>query len=134
MRGMLHKILREVWLPTLLFGLGLFTIKALLTHVLPQVMQSLGQVFEHFPLAKTLLTTLLGSDVGNEITARTMQAFLWVHPVVLALIWGHEIRSGRGCRRERLTAARWTYCSAGRCRGARSTSAKPSSGSPRGFC
>ena len=91
MRGMLLKILHEVWLPTLLFGLGLFIIKALLTHVLPQVMQGMGEIFEQFPIAKTLLTALLGTEVGDEITARTMQAFLWVHPVVLALIWGHEI-------------------------------------------
>ena len=42
MRGMLLKILHEVWLPTLLFGLRLFIIKALLTHVLPQVMQGMG--------------------------------------------------------------------------------------------
>ncbi len=91
MRGLLLKILYEVWLPTLLFGLGLFIIKALLTHVLPQVMQGMGEVFEQFPIAKTLLTALLGTEAGDAITARTMQAFLWVHPAVLALIWGHEI-------------------------------------------
>ena len=60
MRGMLLKILHEVWLPTLLFGLGLFIIKALLTHVLPQVMQGMGEIFEQFPIAKTLITVLLG--------------------------------------------------------------------------
>lgn len=91
MRGMLLKILHEVTLPTLLFGLGLFVFKALLTHVLPQVMEGLGEVFDQFPIAKTLLTALLGTEVGDAITARTMQAFLWVHPAVLALLWGHEI-------------------------------------------
>jgi ABC-2 type transport system permease protein len=94
MRGMLLKILHEVWLPTLLFGLGLFLIKALLTHVLPQVVQGMGEIFEQFPIAKTFLTALLGTEVGEQITARTMQAFLWVHPVVLALLWGHEITLG----------------------------------------
>lgn len=91
MRGILIKILYEVWLPTLLFGAGLYIIKALLTHVLPQVLEGMGEVFEQFPLAKTLLTALLGTEVGDVITERTMQAFLWVHPVVLALLWGHEI-------------------------------------------
>jgi hypothetical protein len=91
MRGLLLKILYEVWLPTLLFGLGLFVIKALLTHVLPQVMQGMGEMFEQFPLAKTFLNALLGTEVGDAITARTMQAFLWVHPAVLALMWGHDI-------------------------------------------
>ena len=70
MRGMLLKILHEVWLPTLLFGLGLFVIEALLTHVLPQVMQGMGEIFAQFPFAKSLLTALLGTEVGDEITAR----------------------------------------------------------------
>ena len=51
----------------------------------------MGEIFEQFPIAKTLVTALLGTEVGDTITARTMQAFLWVHPVVLALMWGHEI-------------------------------------------
>jgi ABC-type transport system involved in multi-copper enzyme maturation permease subunit len=38
-----------------------------------------------------LITALLGTEVGSEVSARTMQAFLWVHPVVLALLWGFEI-------------------------------------------
>ena len=75
MRGMLLKILHEVWLPTLLFGLGLFLINALLTHVLPQVMQGMGEIFAQFPFVKSLITALLGTEVGDEITAHTMQAF-----------------------------------------------------------
>ncbi len=91
MRGMLWKILYEVWFSTLVCGGGVFAFLALLTYVLPQVMAGMGEIFQQLPFVKSLITALLGTEVGDEITARTMQAFLWVHPVVLALIWGHEI-------------------------------------------
>ncbi len=64
---------------------------ALLTYVLPQVQESFGDIFSQMPFVKTLMTALLGTDIGDEITAQTMQAFLWVHPVVLAIVWSHEI-------------------------------------------
>jgi hypothetical protein len=91
MRGLLLKTLHEVWLPTLLVGLALMIVKAVLTHILPQILEGASQLLEQMPLVKTLVNALLGTEVGDQITARTMQAFLWVHPVVLALIWGHEI-------------------------------------------
>ena len=34
---------------------------------------------------------MFGSEIGDEITVQMMQAILWVHPVVLSLIWAHEI-------------------------------------------
>ncbi len=91
MRGLLLKSMHEVWLVTLLCGCGLLVIKAILTYILPQVMTGMTEIFEQMPFVKSLITALLGSKTGDQITARTMQAFLWVHPVVLALIWGHEI-------------------------------------------
>lgn len=91
MRGLFAKIGYETWLPTLLFGLSLLIVNALLTFILPQTQQALDGVLGQIPLAKTLLTALLGTEVGDEISARTMQAFLWVHPVVLSLVWAHEI-------------------------------------------
>ncbi len=91
MRGLLYKTIHEVWVPTLLCGLGLCGIKALLTFILPQIVEGMTGIFEQMPFVKQLVTALLGTEVGDQLTAHTMQAFLWVHPVVLALIWGHEI-------------------------------------------
>ena len=134
MRGMLWKILHEVWLLTLVCGAGIFVIKALLTYVLPQVMAGMGEIFQQLPFVKPLLTALLGTEVGDEITEHTMQAFLWVHPVVLALIWGHEItlctrmpagEIDRGTidvllswplsRRKSISASRWCGCCPASC-------------------
>lgn len=91
MRGLFTKSFHEVWLPTLLFGLSLLAVMALLTYVLPQIQEGLGGVFEEIPFVRSMLAALLGTELGDEITARTLQAFLWVHPVVLALVWAHEI-------------------------------------------
>ena len=91
MRGLLTKTLYEVWLPTLLFGCSLLVVMALLTHVLPQLQEGLSGILNQVPFVRSMLTALLGTELGNQINARTMQAFLWVHPVVLALLWAHEI-------------------------------------------
>jgi putative exporter of polyketide antibiotics len=91
MRGLLTKTWHEVWLTTLVFGFSMFTVKALLTYVLPRVHEGFGSVFDQIPMARSMLSALLGTELGEQISARTMQAFLWVHPVVLALLWAHEI-------------------------------------------
>lgn len=91
MRGLFAKALQEVWLSTLLFGCGMLLVKLLLTYVLPQLQAGMGGILDQIPFVKTLLSGLLGTEIGDEITARTMQSFLWVHPVVLALLWAHEI-------------------------------------------
>ena len=90
-RGLFAKTIRETWLATLLFGGGLLLAMALLTHVLPQVQQGLDTVFTEMPFVRMLVNALLGADLGKEITSQVMQAILWVHPVVLALVWAHEI-------------------------------------------
>ncbi len=91
MRGLLFKSLHEVWVATVLCGVGLLIMKALLTYILPQIVAGMGEMFEQIPFIKSFVTAMLGTEMGDQFTARTMQAFLWVHPVVLALIWGHEI-------------------------------------------
>jgi hypothetical protein len=87
MRGVFAKIFHEVWLTALLFGLGLFVVEMLLTYILPQVNEALGEILNRVPFARTFVTVLLGNTLGAEITGRSMQAFIYVHPVVLALVW-----------------------------------------------
>lgn len=91
MRGLLLKSFSEIWLPTLLFSLGLAAAMALLTTVLPHVDDILEVVFERIPFAHTMVSAMLGTELGEEITAQTMQVFLWVHPTVLTIVWAHEI-------------------------------------------
>lgn len=90
-RGLLEKTVREVWLATLLFAFALFGAMSLLTFVLPKVQEGIGDIFARLPFVKTIVAVLVGTEVSGEITAQLMQSILWVHPVVLAIIWAHAI-------------------------------------------
>ena len=91
MRGLFRKIFYEVRVPVALFAIGLAAIMGLLTALLPKILGDLDKMFDSIPFIKPILTALLGVDVGDGFTAQMMQAFLWVHPTVLALIWAHEL-------------------------------------------
>lgn len=91
-RGLLIKILLETRVPTMLFSGALFVVMFLLTSLLPKVLGEFHQFFDKLPFVKPLITALLGMDPGNDgLTAAMMQAFLWVHPTVLSLLWAHEL-------------------------------------------
>jgi ABC-type transport system involved in multi-copper enzyme maturation permease subunit len=91
MSGLLSKIWMEVRWPVLWFSLGLCAIMALLTALLPKVLGNIHTMFEKMPIVKPLITALLGVDPGDQMSSQLSQAFLWVHPTVLTLIWAHEI-------------------------------------------
>jgi ABC-type transport system involved in multi-copper enzyme maturation permease subunit len=91
MRSLLIKIFWETRWPVLLFALGLSIIMALLTGLLPRVLGDIHLVFEKLPFVKPLITALLGVDPGKQLSAAMSQAFLWVHPTVLSIIWAHEV-------------------------------------------
>ena len=91
MKGLLRKIYFEVRWPVLFFSIGLAIIMALLTTLLPKVLGDIDKVFEKLPFVKPIITALLGMDPGDGFTAQMMQAFLWVHPTVLSILWAHEL-------------------------------------------
>jgi ABC-type transport system involved in multi-copper enzyme maturation permease subunit len=75
----------------MLFAFGLAIIMGLLTALLPRVLGDIHLVFERLPFIKPLVTALLGVDPGRQLSAAMSQAFLWVHPTVLSIIWAHEV-------------------------------------------
>lgn len=91
MKGLLRKIVLEVRLSVVLFSVGLAVVMFLLTSLLPKVLGDIDQVFERLPFIKPILTALIGVDLDNGFTGQMMQAFLWVHPTVLSLLWAHEL-------------------------------------------
>lgn len=91
MVGLLQKIWMEVRWPVLWLCLGLFAVMGLLTALLPKVLGNIHQMFDKMPMVKPLLTALLGVDPGDQVSAQLSQAFLWVHPTVLTLLWAHEV-------------------------------------------
>ncbi len=91
MRGIVLKSLRETWLATLLFSLALLVVKAALTFILPQVLDGIDEVFAHMPFVRQMISAMLGTELGDRIAAESMNAFLWVHPAVLSLVWAQVI-------------------------------------------
>lgn len=90
-RGLIRKTVRDVWLGTLLFGIGIAGFEALLAYIGPTVFaESSGQLLQ-LEFVQTMLKGLLGADIGDVLNPRTLSAFAWVHPIVLALLWAHEI-------------------------------------------
>jgi ABC-type transport system involved in multi-copper enzyme maturation permease subunit len=91
MRGIIIKGLRETWLATFLFSLALLVVKYALTFILPQVLSGIDEVFAQMPFVRQMVSALLGTEIGDRIAAESMQAFLWVHPMVLTLVWAQVI-------------------------------------------
>lgn len=91
MRGLLRKIFMEMRWPALFMGLGLGLVMALLTALLPKVLKDIDRVFDNMPFLKPILSGLLGIETGQRLSAEMMQAFLWVHPTVLALSWAYAM-------------------------------------------
>jgi len=118
-RGLILKTLHEVWLATLLFGLAILLVLFLLTYILPQLESEIRYILGQLPFVKSMLSALLGIDVQQEMTVQMLQAFVWVHPVVLSLLWAHETHFfARGFPLRRSIAARSISCSASRSLGA----------------
>ncbi len=91
MAGLLLKIVREAWLSTLLFALALAAVETLLIAVLPQFQEEFGQFLQQLEFVQRLITALTGVDVSDGLSMSMIQSFVWVHPVVLALLWAHEV-------------------------------------------
>ena len=89
--GILRKTLAETWILHLLFGLALFVVALLLTMLLPQLEAGINQFLATLPIIRTFVRALLGNDFGENITAETLRAIVWIHPTVLTLLWAQEI-------------------------------------------
>jgi ABC-type transport system involved in multi-copper enzyme maturation permease subunit len=59
--------------------------------VLPKLEAGMNDFLATLPFIRTFLQALLGSDLGGNISGQMLQAILWTHPVVLAIVWAHEI-------------------------------------------
>jgi ABC-type transport system involved in multi-copper enzyme maturation permease subunit len=91
MRGLLVRAAGDSWRTAAVFAVALAVVERLLMFVLPQLQQTIGGVLATFPIARPVLSGLLGMPVGDGLSATLLQSILWVHPVVLALVWGFAV-------------------------------------------
>lgn len=90
-RGIVRKSMCEVWRATLLFGLGMAAFHALLSYVIPTLFAKYSEQLLQIEFVRPIITALLGAEIGSRLDPRVMSSFVWVHPVVLALLWAQEI-------------------------------------------
>ncbi|MHC4064461.1 MAG: ABC transporter permease subunit [Planctomycetota bacterium] len=90
-RGLLHKTMREVWVATLLFGLGMLLFEALLGYVLGAFREELPGTVLQISFVRTIFEGLLGRELAAEFGPHMLAAVAWVHPVILAMVWAQAI-------------------------------------------
>ncbi len=90
-RGVLLKSIREVWLASLLFGLGFFVFEALLAFVFPTFFNEMAGPLLNLPFFRNIIRALLGAEVGDSLGPKVLGSLAWVHPIALIIVAGHEI-------------------------------------------
>lgn len=93
-RGLLGKSIREVWSVTLFCGLGAMVFEVLLTYAIRTFQEQLdamaGQWLQ-LEWIQNILKGLVGTEIGEQLGPGALSSIAWVHPILLALIWAHEI-------------------------------------------
>jgi len=89
--GLIGKTIREVWLSTLLFALGLGAIEGMLASLLPTIYRQLPDQWLQIKFVQNMLKALLGTEVGSSVGPGVIAAIAWAHPIVLALVCAHTI-------------------------------------------
>jgi len=90
-RGLWLKIWREYRLVFTLLLCGVFAFEIIVSAVLPSFFEeSAAQMLSH-PFIRNILTALLGSEVGDQLSPQALLTAAWVHPVLLSLLWAHLI-------------------------------------------
>jgi ABC-2 type transport system permease protein len=90
-RGLLLKAAHEMWPATLLCGVWLFGVEAALAYVLPTFEAQLADAMRQIGFVKTFVGVMLGVNMSGQMGPEAIQAYAWVHPVVLALVWTHAL-------------------------------------------
>ena len=90
-RGLLDKSAREVLPMTLLCGVGALAFEVLLAFVIRSFEVQIAEHWIQIEAVRNILKALIGSEVGDQIDPRAMTSIAWVHPILLTLLWGHEI-------------------------------------------
>ncbi len=87
--GLLAKAVRETAVPTALFALALAVFHTVLALILPQFFGDITALANN-PFVANIIRGLLGT-MGDQLGPEIALSMPWLHPIVLALVWTHEI-------------------------------------------
>ena len=89
--GLLERTLRETWRTIAWTCLGLALVIALFVRILPSFQEGLTGLVAQVPFLHTMISGLVGVDIGDGLSVQTFLSVVWSHPVVLAILWGFEL-------------------------------------------
>ena len=90
-RGLISKSVREVWCITVLCGLGVMVFEVLIAFILRSFESQIADNWLEVEFVQVFVKALLGSEIGDSVGPGVWRSIAWVHPVILALLWAHEI-------------------------------------------
>lgn len=90
-RGVLYKGVREAMLATIACGIGLMIFEAIVGNIFWTFQEEFVRELGALEFLEGFINSLIGAQLGGDIGPQTLQALAYVHPLVLALIFAHEI-------------------------------------------
>jgi ABC-type transport system involved in multi-copper enzyme maturation permease subunit len=93
-RGLMRRAWCEVWPGTLILGLLLLLVEAVVAFVLAKFGAQFSREWLGIEFARNLMQAMLGTKIMDHIGPAMFQTVAWVHPVVLALAWAHALICG----------------------------------------
>lgn len=89
--GIMRKAALELRGTTVIFGLAMLAICALLGFALPRFQTQMMSKMAQMPFLQEMRSVMLGADVGNAMGPEVPFGIAWSHPVLLAILWAHAI-------------------------------------------
>ncbi|MCH7700348.1 MAG: ABC transporter permease subunit [Planctomycetes bacterium] len=90
-RGLIGKIVREVWPVTLVITFAVMAFETILAYILGSFHEQVIDQLTQFTFVQPIFEALLGVEFGPDIGLAVLSSLAWVHPVILALVWGHTL-------------------------------------------
>jgi ABC-type transport system involved in multi-copper enzyme maturation permease subunit len=90
-RGVMLKSARETLPVTLLLGLILLGVQAILAYALPTYSRQFSAQLLRIEFVRSIIQAMLGTELAEGFGAELFVAIPWVHPVTLAIVWAHAI-------------------------------------------
>ena len=85
--GLIQKGIREIWLSAFLCGVGVMVFEFIAAYVFwlyrEQFASNLGQI----EVMRTIISSLVGSEVTEQMGPEALTSLPWVHPLFLALFF-----------------------------------------------
>lgn len=90
----MHKSLRETWVLTLLCAAALGVFEHAFAGMMPMFEEQLVEMWMQLPFIRTVISAILGTDVGETLAPNLLSSMGWMHPIALVIVWMHAILYG----------------------------------------